>query len=299
MDKKTNMNNRDKVLIISELGINCSGDINIAKKLIDASVDAGANCIKLQKREIYDVYTPEELSKERESPFGTTNLDQKLGIEFSEEEFDIIDKYCKEKGIKWFASAWDPKSQVFLRKYNCPYNKIASAMLTQDVMLHMVAEEKKLTFLSTGMSEMFEIEHAVEVFESHNCPYILLHCNSSYPMENSDANLNTIKTLRDKFKCEIGWSCHARGLQLCLAAVAIGATVIEKHLTLDRSSYGSDQSASIEPHALTQLCRDIHIIKSAMGDGVKSITKKEAEIRKKLANPYWVTLAESNKIKDN
>ncbi len=278
------------VFIIAEIGINHNGDINIAKELIKVASNAGCDAVKFQKRNIEDVYSPEELDVPRESPFGKTNREQKLGLEFEKEEYDIIDRYCKELNIEWYASAWDLKSQDFLNQYDCKYNKVASAMLTIDNLIEKIAKEGKFTFISTGMSTMDEIKKVVDIFEKENCPFELMHCNSSYPMENSDANLAMIKTLKDTFNCKVGYSGHERGLQISLAAVAMGATSIERHISLDVSMYGSDQSASVEPKGVEMLVRDIRIIEEAIGNGEKNITETESKIREKLANPYWVAL---------
>ena len=276
------------VFIISEIGINHNGDIKIVKKLIDTAVIAGCDAVKLQKRTVEDVYSPEELNVPRESPFGTTNREQKNGLEFGQKEFEEIDQYCKEKGIEWFASAWDLKSLDFLAPFNCKYNKVASAMLSIDGLVEKIAKEEKYTFISTGMSTMDEIKKVVDIFEKENCPFELMHCNSSYPMENSDANLAMIKTLKDTFNCKVGYSGHERGLQISLAAAALGATSIERHITLDRTMYGSDQSASIEPTGLIHLVRDIRVVETAIGSNKKIVTEKEKQIREKLAHPYWI-----------
>lgn len=277
-----------RTFVIAEIGINHNGDMEIAKKLIDSAVLAGCDAVKFQKRTVEKVYAPEELDVPRESPWGTTNREQKNGLEFGEREYDIIDGYCKEKGIEWFASAWDIDSQIFLRQYNNKYNKVASAMLTIKPLLEEIAKEKKYTFISTGMSTLKEIEDAIEIFIQHDCPFELMHCNSSYPMKNEDANLAMINVLRSRFGCKVGYSGHESGLQISLAAVALGATSIERHITLDRSMYGSDQSASLEPIGFMKLVRDIRIIESALGTGEKAITETESKIRKKLANPYWL-----------
>ena len=279
-----------KMYIIAEIGINHNGDLNLAKKLISKAKKVGCDAVKFQKRTIEDVYTPDELDVPRESPFGTTNREQKNGLEFGKKEYDEIDRYCKEIDIEWFASAWDLKSKRFLRQYNCKYNKVASAMLTIEPLLHMIAEEKKHTFISTGMSTIKEIDRAVEIFNEYNCPFELMHCNSSYPMNNEDANLSMINTLRERYGCSVGYSGHERGLQISIAAAIMGATSIERHITLDRTMYGSDQSASVEPTGLRKLIRDIRNVKSAIGDGVKKMTDTEVKCRKKLANPYWITL---------
>jgi N-acetylneuraminate synthase len=227
------------------------------------------------------------LDKYRESPWGTTNREQKNGLEFSEKEYDEIDAYCKEKGIHWLASAWDVNSQIFLRKYDLKYNKVASAMLTVKPLIEAIAEERKYTFVSTGMSTMEEISNAIEIFKKVDCPFELMHTVSTYPMRDNDANLNMIPTLKNHFGCNVGYSGHEVGLQISLAAVAMGATSIERHITLGRSMYGSDQSASVEPGGVLKLVRDIKIIEKAMGDGVKIITEKEESVKESLRPLNW------------
>ncbi|TFB11128.1 N-acetylneuraminate synthase [Candidatus Marinimicrobia bacterium MT.SAG.3] len=273
--------------IVADIGINHNGNLNIVKELIDVAVFAKCDAVKFQKRTITDVYSPEELDVPRESPFGSTNREQKEGLELGKEEYDEIDKYCKEKGIEWYASSWDIKSQEFLRQYDLKYNKVASAMLTIKPLLTEIAEEKKYTFISTGMSTMDEIGEAVDLFRKFDCPFELMHCNSTYPMRNEDANLKIIQVLKDKFDCKVGYSGHERGLQISLAAVMLGANSIERHITIDHMMYGSDQPASLEPQGIVRLVRDIRIIENAIGDGEKVITEGEKIGRKKLANPYW------------
>ena len=275
------------VFITAEIGINHNGDMDKAKKLIKVASNAGCDAVKFQKRTIEDVYSPDELDVPRESPFGNTNREQKNGLEFGKEEYDEINKFCKELDIEWFASAWDLKSQDFLNQFDCKYNKVASAMLTIDDLVEKIASEAKYTFISTGMCTLDELDRVVDIFKDSDCPFELMHCNSSYPMENKDANLSVIKTLQDRYKCKVGYSGHERGLQISLAAAAMGATSIERHITLDVSMYGSDQSASIEPSGLDRLVRDIRIIEDALGSKEKIITETESNIREKLANPYW------------
>jgi len=238
---------------IAEIGINHNGDLSICKKLIDASKNAGFDAVKFQKRDINQVYTQELLNSPRTSPWGTTQRDQKEGLEFDESEFKEIDLYCKEKKIEWFASAWDLNSQSFLRKFNCKYNKVASAMIVYEDLLHMIADEKKHTFISTGMSEYKDIDKAVEIFNKASCSFELMHTVSTYPMRDEDANLNLIKTLRDRYKCNIGYSGHESGLAISYAAAALGISSLERHVTLDRTMYGSDQAASIEPNGMQNL----------------------------------------------
>ncbi len=278
-----------KTFIIAEIGINHNGNLGIAKKLIDLAVLSDCDAVKFQKRTIEDVYSPEELDVDRESPWGTTNREQKNGLEFSKEDYDHIDLYCKDKGIEWFASAWDVKSQEFLRQYDCKYNKVASPMLTITPLLHKIAEEGKYTFISTGMSTLEEIDTAVEIFKSHDCPFELMHCNSSYPTEDFNANLKCMKTLESRYKCDVGFSGHEKGIQITLAATALGATSIERHITLDRYMYGSDQFASTAPMDLMKMNKLIRILEKAQGDGEKYIREEEKAARNKLTKPYWVT----------
>jgi len=277
MPKKDN-----KIFIIAEIGINHNGDIQIAKKLIDGAVFTGCDAVKFQKRTVDKVYTQEELDKYRESPWGTTNREQKNGLEFGKDEYDEIDRYCKEKGIDWFASAWDLDSQEFLRQYDLPFNKIASAMLTHKELLEAVARERKYTFVSTGMSTMEEIEKAVQIFRDAGCPFELMHCSSEYPMRDLDANLRMIPILGRRFDCPVGYSGHEVGLVTSCAAVALGATSVERHITLDRAMYGSDQAASVEIMGFYRLVQYIRTIEMAMGDGVKKLTPKEHQVMEKL-----------------
>lgn len=268
--------------IVAEIGINHNGNLELAKKLIDVAAVAGCDAVKFQKRTIEKVYTKEYLDSPRKSPWGTTQRAQKEGLEFGRQEYDEINKYCREKRIEWYASAWDVDSQKFLRQYGCKYNKVASAMLTQDELLNEIAEEKKYTFIATGMSSYEEIDHAVEIFKIHECPYELMHCNSTYPMPLEDANLKLIRILADRYGCKTGYSGHEEGTLVSVCAVAAGATSIERHITLDRNMYGSDQKASIEPFELCRLVKDIRDVERIMGDGRKVLTVAEEEVKKKL-----------------
>ena len=273
------------VFIVAEIGINHNGDIDTAKKLIDVAVTAGCDGVKFQKRTVEKVYSKQPLDSSRDSPWGNTTRDQKNGLEFSKTEYDEIDKYSKSKNIDWYALAWDLDSQDFLSQYDLKYNKIASAMLTNLELLEKVSIEKKYTFISTGMSTLEQISTAVQIFKKNNCPFELQHSNSSYPMKIEEANLNCISTLREKFNCKVGYSGHeSLGYLICVTAVVLGATSIERHITLDRSMYGSDQSASLEPPGLERLVRDIRRINSIMGDGVKRIWDSEIPVMKKLRN---------------
>jgi len=270
------------IIVIAEIGINHNGDMEICKQLIDAAKDAGANCVKFQKRDVDQVYTQEFLDSPRESPWGTTQREQKLGLEFSAEQYQEIEDYCKAKDIEWFASAWDINSQKFLRQFNSKYNKIASAMIVHTELLKEVASEGKHTFISTGMTTYDDIQTAVDIFRKANCSFELMHAVSTYPMMDEDANLNMINTLREKFECNVGYSGHEVGLAVSYAASALGITSLERHITLDRSMYGSDQSASIEPSGFRQLIGAVRKIEVAMGDGVKRTYEAEAPIAENL-----------------
>lgn len=270
------------IFFVAEIGINHNGDMSICKELIDLAVDAGCDAVKFQKRDINLVYTQEFLDSPRESPWGRTQRDQKEGLEFGREEYKEIDFYCKEKGIEWFASAWDSNSQSFLRQFDCKYNKIASAMIVHKDLLKMVAEEGKHTFISTGMSTYDDIQRAVDIFRAVNCPFELMHTVSTYPMKDEDANLRVIDTLRNRYQCNVGYSGHEVGLAISYAAAAMGITSLERHITLDRAMYGSDQAASIEPNGLRMLVGAIRKIEKAMGDGEKRVIDAEVPIARKL-----------------
>ena len=270
------------MFIIAEIGINHNGDIKIAKDLIKTAKDTGCDAVKFQKRTIDLVYTQEFLDSSRESVWGNTQRAQKEGLEFTLDQYKEIDVYSKELGIEWFASAWDLESQKFLRQFNLKYNKIASAMIVDESLLEEVAFEGKHTFISTGMSSIKEIDRAVEIFRKYKCPFELMHCVSTYPMDDEDANLNRINTLRDRYKCNVGYSGHESGLSVSYAAAAMGITSLERHITLDRAMYGSDQAASLEPNGLRLLIGGVRKIEKAMGDGVIKINEKELPIAKKL-----------------
>lgn len=271
-----------KIFFIAEIGINHNGDMKICKDLINLAVEAKCDAVKFQKRDINLVYKKDFLDSYRDSPWGKTQRDQKKALEFEKDEFDEIDRYCKEKKIEWFASAWDLNSQKFLRQYNLKYNKIASAMIVHIELLKEVASEGKHTFISTGMSSLEDIRRAVDIFNNAKCPFELMHCVSTYPMKDIDANLKTIETLRNIFNCNVGYSGHETGLAISYAAAALGVTSLERHITLDRSMYGSDQAASIAPAGLKKLVGEVNKIALALGDGKKRILEAEVEISKKL-----------------
>ena len=256
--------------------------MSICKKLIDVAAEAGCNAVKFQKRDLDQVYSQEFLDSPRESPWGKTQRDQKNGLEFNSDQYNEIDTYCKKKEIEWFASAWDLNSQEFLREFKCNYNKVASAMLIYEDLLEKIAEEGKHTFVSTGMSDFNDIQKAVNIFKSAKCSFELMHTVSTYPMKDEDANLRVIKTLRDKFDCDVGYSGHEAGLVISYAAATLGITSLERHITLSRAMYGSDQAASIEPMGLRQLVGGVRKIQKAMGNGEKTIIEAEKPIAKKL-----------------
>ncbi|SVD54547.1 uncharacterized protein METZ01_LOCUS407401, partial [marine metagenome] len=258
--------------ICAEIGINHNGSIDIAKKLIDVAVRCGCDAVKFQKRNVEMVYTKETLDSPRESPFGKTTREQKLGLELSLKQYSMIDKYCKKQKIHWYVSSWDVQSQIEMRKFHTKYNKIASAMLIHKKLLETVAEEKKYTFISTGMSSIKQISDAVKIFRKYKCPFELMHSHSSYPMSEEEANLRVIPFLIKKFKCKVGYSGHETGsYNICLPAVVLGATSIERHITLDRTMYGSDQAASLEESGLKRLVRDVRMLEKILGDGKKCV----------------------------
>ena len=271
-----------RTFVIAEIGINHNGDMKLAKQLVDWAVLSGCDAVKFQKRTIDKVYTKEYLDGYRESPWGTTQRAQKEGLEFDTDDYNQIDEYCREKGIEWYASAWDVDAQVFLKKYDLKYNKVASAMLTNTELLEMIAKEGKYTFIATGMSTYEEIDAALDIFNKYECPYELMHCNSTYPMKNEDANLMMIPALREKYKCNVGYSGHETGRIVSTVAVALGATSIERHITLDRTMYGSDQAASLEVDELQRLVKDIRTVESALGNGKKTLSDAEMAVKIKL-----------------
>ena len=270
------------IFTIAEIGINHNGDLKIAKELIDEAKKAGFDSVKFQKRNIDKVYTKDFLNSERESPWGKTQRAQKEGLEFGKNEYDEINKYCVNKNIKWFASSWDLDSQEFINSYDLDYNKIASPMIVYKELLHQVAKQKKHTFISTGMSNLDDIQEAVNIFKKNDCSFELMHCVSTYPMSVEDANLQKLNTLKQKFKCNVGYSGHETGLAISYGAVGLGISSLERHITLNRAMYGSDQAASLEPSGFKMLIGVIKTIESAMGDGNININEKEIEVAKKL-----------------
>jgi N-acetylneuraminate synthase len=271
------------LFLIAEIGINHNGNIDIAKQLIYAAADAGFDMVKFQKRTVEKVYTKEFLDSPRESPWGTTQREQKMGLEFGLEQYQEIDHYCKKLGIAWTASAWDIDSQGFIRGFGVSFNKVASPMLGHKPLLKEIASEGKRTFVSTGMATLEELDEVVNLFQRFNCPFELMHCNSAYPMKQEDANLLCIPMLIKRYNCKVGYSGHETSLlKVCSAAVVLGATSVERHITLDRAMYGSDQAASIEVRALRDFVCTLRKIPLLMGTGRKEIGPAELAVRNKL-----------------
>ena len=271
----------EPVYIIAEIGINHNGDIEIAKQLMDVAVETGCDAVKFQKRTPEICVPEEQKSIPRETPWGSmTYFEYKKRIEFEQPEFEQIDAYAKKIGIDWFASPWDVPSVDFLEGFNVPCQKIASACLTDSELLTAVNKTKTTTILSTGMSSIEEIDKAVSLL--NNVPLAIAQATSTYPAEASELNLRAIQIFAEKYKVPVGYSGHERGLQVTIAAVALGATFIERHITLDRSMWGTDHSASLEPEGLKKLVRDIRIIELALGDGKKKVYDSEIPIRAKL-----------------
>jgi len=266
--------------VLAEIGINHNGDTQIARKLIDVAAFAGCEGVKFQKRTIDVVYTPEELAKPRETPFGETNGDLKRGLEFGQAEYQQIDEYCRSKPIAWTASGWDEASIDFIDQFNPPFFKIASASLTDDALLRHTRAKGKPIVLSTGMSTLEQIDHAVEVLGKEDL--ILLHCCSAYPSQYTELNLRAIPALRERYGVPIGYSGHETGIASSVAAATLGACMVERHVTLDRSMWGSDQAASLEPNGIMRVVRDIRLVETALGDGVKTVLPSEIPVMKKL-----------------
>lgn len=266
--------------IVAEIGINHNGSVELAKKIIDIASATGCDAVKFQKRTVDVVYTKEELAKERKSIYGNTNGDLKRGLEFGLEEYKEIDKYCKEKEIIWFASCWDEASVDFIDQFNPPCYKIASASLTDDKLLKYTKAKGKPIILSTGMSTMEQIRHAVDILGEDNL--IILHCTSTYPSNADEMNLNVINTFKKEFNCPIGYSGHERGISPSVIAVALGANMVERHITTDRTNWGSDQAASLETAGLYHMIRDIKQVPAILGDGVKVVYPRELPIIDKL-----------------
>ena len=277
------MNIIKKPFLIAEIGINHNGSVKIAKKLIDAAKKANFDAVKFQKRDVNLVYSKDILDTPRESPWGTTTREQKLGLEFDEKQYNEINEYCKKNKIEWFCSAWDLNSLNFLDKYKLNYHKVASAMIIDENLLNEIAKRDKHTFISTGMSTKENINNAVRIFKKNNCSYELMHCISTYPMNVEDANLSTIEQLKKEYKCNVGYSGHESGAVVSFAALMLGISSLERHITLDRTMYGSDQAASLEPNGMEFLTGGIEKIISSIGKpSLGNILESEKPIAEKL-----------------
>lgn len=277
--------NGGKIPVIAEIGINHNGSIQLAKDLISVAKEAGCDAVKFQKRTVDIVYDDEILSAPRESPWGNTQRDQKEGLEFGSREYDDIDAYCKSVGIDWSASAWDKPSLEFIEGYHPKFHKVASAMITNIGFLEAVAEKGRPTLVSTGMSSEEQIDKAVQIFEKHSTPFMLMHAVSTYPTPEEDLNLELIHSLAEKYKVAVGYSGHEPSVTPSIIAAAMGAKVIERHITLSRTMYGSDQAASLEPQGLKRLVETLRRLPVMRGDGVKRLAPGEKEVASKLR--YW------------
>ena len=272
-----------KPYLIAEIGINHNGSIDLAKKLILLAKKYDFDCVKFQKRDLNICIPEHQKNIFRDTPWGYISyFDYKKKIEFTINDYKKIDKFCKKVRINWFASSWDINSQKEMRLFRFKYNKIASAMITNLPFLELVAKEKKKTFISTGMCNIKIVEKAVKIFKKHKCPFVLLHCVSTYPCPEDQLNLNLIKTYKKKFKCDVGYSGHESTVSPSIVALMMGAKVIERHITLDRSMWGTDQAASLEPPGLKKLVRDIRVLEKSLGDGIKKVYDSEKRIRDKL-----------------
>jgi len=270
----------EPVYIVADVGINHNGNLDLARQLISAAQTAGCNAVKFQKRTVEVVYTPEDLARPRENPFGRTNGDLKRGLELGSEAYTAVDEYCRAHQIGWFASCWDEASVDFIEAFNPPCYKIASASLTDDNLLRYHRQYGRPIVLSTGGSSLAQIDHAVDVLGATDL--ILLHCTSTYPSKVEELNLRVIPVLRERYGVPVGYSGHEIGLATSVAAAVLGACLIERHITLDRAMWGSDQAASIEPQGFTRLVRDVHAVESALGDGVKVVYESEVPVMQKL-----------------
>jgi len=270
----------ERCYVIAEIGINHNGDIDLAKRLISVAVAAGCDAVKFQKRTIDIVYTAQELATPRPNPFGETNGDLKYGLEFGQEDYEEIDSFCKQVKIPWLASPWDEQSVEFLEQFDLPVYKIASASLTDDHLLRTMRQTGKPILASTGMSTYAEIDHAVEVLGKKDL--VLMHATSTYPAKYEHLNLRAIPTMIERYGVPVGYSGHETGIPTSVAAAVLGACCVERHITMDRAMWGSDQAASLEPNGISRLVRDIRLVEQALGDGVKRVYEEELPVMKKL-----------------
>jgi N-acetylneuraminate synthase len=269
--------------VVAEIGLNHNGDISIAKKLIDVAKEAGCDAVKFQKRTPELCVPPHQREVPRETPWGVMSyMEYRRRIEFGKPEYDEINAYCKSLNMSWFASVWDIPSIQFMRGYNPPYYKIPSALLVHQELLIMTAAEMKMTFLSVGMSDYSEIDRAVRIFKKSGCPFILMHAVSEYPAADNILNLQQLTVLRERYKVIVGYSGHEMTTLPCMVAVTMGAAAIERHITLDRTMWGTDQASSLEPRELREMVKAIKAIPSIVGDGERVVTEREKENAKRL-----------------
>ncbi len=285
--RQVNWQQPDDIFVIAEVGINHNGDMTLAKQLIDIAVNTGCDAVKFQKRTIDLVYSADVLDSPRESPWGMTQRDQKEGLEFSQEEYQEIDAYCRDRGIAWSASAWDIPSLEFIEKFDPPFHKVASALLTHRLFIEAVASKGRMTLISTGMATLQIIDEVVQIFKNAGTPFVLLHTVSTYPSPEADLNLSMIHTLQERYGVPVGYSGHEPSVSPSMVAASLGASVIERHITIDRTMYGSDQAASLEENGLRQLVSVIRKIPTILGNGEKDWAPGEREVAGKLR--YWET----------
>lgn len=275
------------VFIIAEIGTNHLGDVNIAKQIIDVAVNAGCDAVKFQKSDVEKIYTKKFLNSLLDSPWGTTQREMRLHIEFTDKQFREIDLHCKKLKITWFVSCWDVGSQIHMRKFKTRYNQIDSDVLTDQSLVETIAKERKYTFISTGMNTMKEISNTVKIFRKNKCPFELMYSHGSFPMSLNEVNIRLIPVLRKKFKCNVGYNGYEKVAYLvCVVAAMFGATSIQRHITIDRTSYGHDQAASLEPLGLQKMVRDVRLVENILGDGKKQIWDSELPAMKKLRQKF-------------
>jgi N-acetylneuraminate synthase len=275
------------VFIIAEIGTNHLGDVNIAKQIIDVAVNAGCDAVKFQKNDVEKIYAKKFLDSPLASPWGTTQREMRLHVEFSEKQFREISLHCKKRQIHWFVSCWDVGSQIHMRKFKTRYNQIDSDVLTHQSLVETIAKEKKHTFISTGMNPMKEVSNAVKIFRKNKCSFELMHSHGSFPMSLNEVNIRQIPIIQKKFKCNVGYNGYEKVAYLaCVMAVMFGATSIERHVTIDRTSYGHDQPASLEPLGLEKMIRNVRLVENILGDGKKRIWDSELPAMKKLRQRF-------------
>ena len=275
------------VFIIAEIGTNHLGDVKIARRIIDVAANAGCDAVKFQKRDVEKIYNKFFLDSTLDSPWGTTQREMRTHIEFSDKQFREIDSYCKNLKIPWFVSCWDIDSQIAMRKFKTKYNQVDSDVLGHQSLMEIIAKEKKHTYISTGINSMKEISNAVKIFRDYKCPFELMHSHSSFPMSLKEANIKHMTILREKFKCNVGYNGYEKVASLvCIAAAISGATSIERHITIDRTSYGNEQAASLEPLGLQKMVKDVRLVEDILGDGKKRIWDSELPAMKKLRERF-------------